>query len=219
MNNIIQIAIRGFDRNFSYFVHDGQSRDIAIVDPGDLERLEELIAAAGWRPKAIWLTHSHYDHIQGVAPLVARYDIPVYLHEAAADRIDVPLAKMVKLRDGDKIGIGSLSGTILATPGHIDDAICFYFPETATSDGKPKVITGDTLFIEGCGRADLEDSNVEDLWASLRRLADLPAQTEVYPGHDYGSKPVSTIAWELAHNKYLLCADFVEFRSLRLPKS
>ena len=75
---------------------------------------------------------------------------------------------------------------------------------------------GDTLFVGACGRADLEGSNAGDLYESLQKLAKLPGETKVYPGHDYGEKPISTIAWEKEHNKYLLCKTFKEFRTLRL---
>ena len=72
--------------------------------------------------------------------------------------------------------------------------------------------------MEGCGRADLSGSDVEELYDSLERIKELPDETEVYPGHDYGSKPVSTLAWEKKHNKYFLCKDFEEFEKLRMNR-
>lgn len=202
-SNVQQIAINGYDRNFSYFVNDESTKDIAIVDPGDISLLEQIIDEGNWRPKMILLTHSHHDHVEAVAPLVAHYDIPVYLHENAMDRVDVPSRLIRLINDGTKIALGNLKIEVLYTPGHIDDAVCFYISAEQALDGTPKLLTGDTLFVEGCGRSDFPLSNPTDLKASLRRISQLPNNTEVFPGHDYGSKPISTIEWEKVQNRHM----------------
>ncbi len=216
MNIVRQIPIRGFDENFSYFIKDPDSRGIAVVDPGDLPHLVAEIDQDGLEPKMVLVTHTHFDHVDGVNEMVEKYGIPVFMHENARGKLAVGDEMCVFLRDGEQIHLGGLKIDVLHTPGHIDDAVCFFIPAKQCDDGKPRIVTGDSLFVEGCGRADLAGSNVEDLYKSLQRLKKLPDDTLVYPGHNYGSKPVSTIAHEKRENRYLKCSDFEEFRRLRM---
>ncbi len=190
---IIQVAVRGFDRNFSYFVVSG--KEAFVVDPSDVPRLLEVVRENDLVLKGILITHGHFDHVAGVAELVSMFGVPVY--------------SRANLGDGEELVLGDVRIRVIYTPGHCDDAICFLVDETA-------LLTGDTLFVEHIGRADFENSNIEDFWRSLGRLKELGDGVLVYPGHDYGSKPVSTIGYEKAHNRYLLCADFEEFKRLRL---
>ena len=212
---IRQIPINGFDENFSYFLISG--RDVAVVDPGDVGHLVAEIEQDDLAVKMIILTHSHFDHVAGVPEMLKKYGVPVYMHKNARGRIEVEDEMTVHLDDGDKVRVGDLHFEVLWTPGHLDDSICLYLKRAGDEEGAGRLITGDTLFVEGCGRADLEGSNVDDLWKSLQRLKKLPDEVKIYPGHDYGSKPVSTIGWEKIHNKYLKCGSLEEFRKLRLP--
>lgn len=216
---IIQIPVEGFDNNFSYFVVDKSKNEIAIVDPSDPERLDEEIRQNGLSPSMVLLTHTHRDHCSGVSAMVERYGIPVYMHKNAAGKVDVMSNYEVLIDEDDSIQLGELKIKILYTPGHADDAICYYIDKKNAADSIPKLITGDTLFVEGCGRADLKGSNAEDLFKSLQRIKALPDETEVYPGHDYGSRPFSTIAYEKKHNKFLKCSSLEEFKKLRLPST
>ncbi|MDA1060182.1 MAG: hydroxyacylglutathione hydrolase family protein [bacterium] len=211
-----QIPINGYDNNFSYFIGDDVGKNIAIVDPGDVPHLITEIEYDLLGPQMILVTHTHHDHIEGVPGIVDKYAIPVYMHENGRGRVDANDEMCVFVKDGDEIKIGDLNVKVLYTPGHIDDAVCYYITAAEAADGIPKLITGDTLFVEGCGRADLEGSNVEDLYNSLQKISALPDDTKIFPGHDYGSKPVSTIAWEKKHNKYLKCKNLDEFIKLRL---
>jgi hydroxyacylglutathione hydrolase len=77
------------------------------------------------------------------------------------------------------------------------------------------VVTGDVLFVGGCGRTDFTGGNTAAMWTSLQRLAALPEETRVYPGHNYGTTPTSTISRELAENRFLLCKTLEDFRALR----
>lgn len=205
---IKQIGIRGFDKNFSYFIHDGENKEIAIVDPGDADQLIAEINISGWIPKIILLTHSHFDHYEGLEGLLNEFKIPVYMHKNAIAKVNLANGIVKTLDEGDEIKIGNLIVKVLYTPGHTDDSICFY--------ENKRLITGDTLFVEACGRADFENSNVEDLYNSLERIKSLGDDVEIYSGHDYGSKPISTIAWEKIHNKYLKAKTLEEFKGFRL---
>lgn len=206
---IRQIPIDGYDDNFSYFIENGKA--IAVVDPGDVDHLIAEIEQDCLEVKMVLITHSHHDHVEGVAEMVKHFGVPVYMHKNAERRVeDVEEEMTVLVEDGEKIRLGDGVIEVMHTPGHIDDAVCFYVRDEGA------LITGDTLFVEGCGRADLEGSNVEDLWKSLKKLKKMPDKTRVYPGHNYGSKPVSDIAWEKKHNRFLKCVDFESFKKLRL---
>jgi hydroxyacylglutathione hydrolase len=109
--------------------------------------------------------------------------------------------------DGDTVTIGGRGLRVLETRGHTVGGACFL--------GDGYVITGDVLFVGGCGRTDFPGGNTAELWQSLQRLTALPEETRVYPGHNYGRTPTSTIGRELLENPYLRCATFEEFRALR----
>ncbi|MBD3330488.1 MBL fold metallo-hydrolase [Candidatus Peregrinibacteria bacterium] len=208
-----QIAIRGFDKNFTYFLHNGKGgKSIAIVDPGDSEQLIAEINLKGWIPKMILITHSHFDHTEGVERLVEEYKIPIYIHKNIKDDI-----KVNRLDDNDEILLDDVKIKVLYTPGHSIDSVCYFIDETQANDGIPKLFTGDTLFIDACGRADLPGSDVKELYESLKRIKTLPDETIIYPGHDYGEKPYATLGQQKRTNKYLMCNDFYSFRKIRLP--
>lgn len=216
---IKQIPIYGYDNNFSYFVSDGRTREIAIVDPGDSEHVIREIETMGLLPRKILLTHSHFDHQGGVPDIVKAYGgIPVYIHKFGQGRVGIGDELIVYIEDKDVIKMGELEIEAIYTPGHIDDAVCYFVSDKNKHIDIPSLFTGDTLFVEGCGRADLENADVNELFKSLQKIKKLPDNTIVYPGHDYGSKPYSTIANEKSHNIYLQCETLKEFRSLRILK-
>ncbi len=208
---IQQIHVGGFDDNFSYFIEDSDSKNIAIVDPSNVKLLESEISKNFFSPKMILLTHSHFDHTEGVAELVKKLAIPVYMHENARGRVNVLDEMAVYIKGGEKIKLEDIFIDVIDTPGHIDDAVCFYLKEDKA------LLTGDTVFVEGCGRADLEFSNVEDLFKSLQKIKKLPDDTKIFPGHDYGKKPWSTIKDEKKNNPYFKVKTLDDFIKLRLP--
>jgi glyoxylase-like metal-dependent hydrolase (beta-lactamase superfamily II) len=131
--------------------------------------------------------------------------------EADAAQKAAPSATVVPLVGGERIAVGDVTIEAIATPGHTVAGIS-YLVEGA-------VMTGDTLFIGGCGRTDFPGGDAPTLWQSLQRLAALPEETRVYPGHDYGQTPTSTIGWEKTTNPYLLCKSEAEFVALRTGKN
>lgn len=209
---IEQIAVGGLDDNFSYVIHDGEVA--AIVDPsGDIEKVFAVIDTHALKVNAVLLTHSHHDHHDRLASCLEKYDVPVYAHSDAKDRIG-EVSEFRAVSDGDIIAVGELELHVLHTPGHISDAVCLYVDATA-GDGIPRLITGDTLFVEGCGRVWSEEG-AEEIYQSLQRLMKLPDETKIFPGHDYGSKPVSTISWEKEHNRFFLAKNLEDFKKERL---
>lgn len=209
---IEQIAVGGFDKNLSYIVHDGTSA--AVVDPsGDIENVLSVIREKNLTLVSVLVTHTHFDHIEKLDAFLQTYPVPVYAHRDARERIKG--TDIEPLEEGSTVSVGNVILSVLHTPGHIDDAVCFLLGAEHAHDGIPKLITGDTLFVEGCGRVQSEH-DAEVIYESLMRLKELPDETEVFPGHDYGSKPRSTIGWEKEHNRFFLAPDLEAFKKERL---
>ena len=199
---IVQIRA-GEMANFSYLVYCPSSLRGLGVDPSFAPK--DLLAAAAERGVAIDIlvnTHGHRDHIAGNSHILETTGARL-----AAHPLDVPGAD-IPLQEGSILSVGEGKVEILHTPGHTPGSIVLHPPGA--------LITGDTLFVTFVGRADLAGSDPEALYRSLRRLAAFPPDTEIYPGHDYGPRPVSTVAFEREHNPYLQCPDLESFLHLRM---
>lgn len=209
-----QIAVGGYDDNFAYVIAETESKQAFIVDPsGDWAAITATITAHDLTPIGVLLTHTHHDHIDQLEAALAAYTVPVYVHELGTAAVAaVPNTKLLK--DGDAIMLGNHTIDVIYTPGHITDHVCFYSNANQTIDQIPTLIAGDTLFVGGCGRT--TEAGVQDLYESLQKLKALPDHTLVYPGHDYGATPHSTIGYEKTHNAYLLAPDREAFITLRL---
>lgn len=192
-------------QNFQYFIGDAQSREVGIVDPAwDIDFLRARAQQSGYQITCALLTHGHYDHTTGVNELLSTHNIPVYLskHEALIYRPACKNLRMVE--DREKITIGKIQIECLRTPGHSPGCQCFKY--------KDILMTGDTLFINGCGRCDLPGGNPEKMYHSLYdTLLKLPDSTVIYPGHRYGPVPFATLAEQKKTNPYLKSRDKKEF--------
>lgn len=182
-----QVAVGAF-QNFAYVIGDEATRVAAIVDPAwEVDKLLKTCADLGLAVTYVINTHSHPDHVEGNDLVVRRTGAKVIMHEKSRLRKDIPV------KDGDLMSIGSLKVKIIHTPGHCPDHICLLV------DGK--LLTGDTLFVGECGRTDLGGGSPGDMFESLfHKILELEDSIEVYPGHDYGSKPHSTIGYERENN-------------------
>lgn len=204
----------GLLSNFNELIADTETRVCAVVDPAfEVDRLLKEAAKRGWKIEAVLITHTHHDHVDGVEEMVRATGAKVYVGagEVEALKRAAPSAEVVPLHGGETISVGNLRIEALPTPGHTVAGTSYVV------DGN--VITGDTLFIGGCGRSDFTGGDAPTLWRSLQRLASLPEETRVWPGHDYGQTPTSTIGWERTTNPYLLCKDEAEFVALRTGKN
>ncbi len=199
---IVQLEASQMD-NYSYLIYCPETMQAAAVDPS--MRPEVLIAEAerlGVKLTLLLNTHGHQDHIAGNPQILATGSVKLAAHPIDLATPDLPLA------EGMKIPLGNSEIEVLFTPGHTPGSVVFKIGSS--------IITGDTLFVSRCGRADLPGSNVEDLYHSLQRLKKLPPETKVYPGHNYGPTPTSTIGWELENNDFLKCPELPSFIELRL---
>ncbi len=208
-----QFAVGGFDNNLSYVVAEPSTKQALVVDPtGDMEALFQYLETEEYRVTGVLLTHTHFDHYDKLSDVLERYTVPVFVHETGKRRIDAP--EVVSLTEGSEVPLGDTKLHVMYTPGHNDDSVCYVVEAHDAQGGVPLLISGDTLFVGGCGRT--SESGVAQLYDSLVRLKILPNDTLVYPGHDYGRTPNSTIGVEKTTNQYLLAANFDEFRELRL---
>ncbi len=210
----IQRIVTGAYQENAYLVFDGAGK-AAAVDPGeDAPRILAALRDAGAELAAVLLTHGHLDHIAALPALLAAAPAPVHVAAADADwcftarnsfepyePVLAPPAPLVAdLEEGAEVRAGGLVFQILATPGHSPGSVCLLLGDPS---GAPAVLfAGDTLFAGSIGRTDFEGGDDAAMAASLRRLASLPPETRVLPGHG----PATTIARELRVNPYLLSA-------------
>ena len=182
---IKQIEIGSMD-NFSYIVGCEATRKALVIDPGpDVDRIAAEAEAEGLVIAMIVNTHTHGDHTAGNARLKAMTGAPIVLHEK--DAPGYPEAD-VRLKDEQTLQLGDITFDVIHTPG----GICLH--------AAGNLFTGDTLFVGDSGRTDLPGGDRPTLGASIRRLMQLPEDTVVWPGHDYGPTPSSTLGWEKRHN-------------------
>lgn len=186
---IRQLAVGHMD-NFCYLVGCEKTRKAMAIDPGaDVDRILAEAKKEKLVIETIVNTHGHGDHTAGSASLKALTGAQIVIHalEAAA----VPQADI--LISGDQeLPVGDITFNVFHTPGHTPGGICLY--------AEGNLFTGDTLFVGDSGRTDLKGGHRPSLGASIRRLMTLPDDTVVWPGHDYGPTPSSTIGWEKRHN-------------------
>ena len=205
----------GLVQNFCTLVGDPSSGACVVCDPAfEVDRILATVAAHGLRVTAVLLTHSHLDHIEGVPELCRRTGpLPVYIGAGEQDPVrELGAAagqalELVPLAGGEELRCGSLAIAVLATPGHTRAERSYYLP------GLAAVLTGDTLFVGSCGRP-RDPGSAAQLFASLQLLGELPEETRLYPGHDYGPRPTSTISWEHENNQFLRCRDAAAFTAL-----
>jgi glyoxylase-like metal-dependent hydrolase (beta-lactamase superfamily II) len=203
---------------FCYVIACEETREAAAIDPaGDQDDIEKIILIL--QEKDLHLsyvinTHGHADHTYGNQLLASRTGAKTVMHELDDDfftteeargwaqAFGLSAAPPVDLRitDGDKLALGKLSVEFIHTPGHSPGAVCLRVGDN--------LFTGDTLFVGAVGRTDLPGGSMETLLRSIeQKLLPLPGETTIWPGHDYGDQPTSTLAREKETNPYI--TDFI----------
>ena len=194
--------------NFVYLIGDKSTRECMIIDPA--YAVEELLSIAEQDEMKVvgaLATHYHPDHvggsmmganIDGIATLLEKTDVPIHVQELEAQWImrttGVSANHLHQHQPGDTVKVGDIEICLVHTPGHTPGSQCFLVDN--------RLIAGDTLFLEGCGRTDLPGSNPDQMFESLQTLAALPDQTVVYPGHRY-SDPSSRSLAEVRQTNYV----------------
>lgn len=197
--------------NFIYIIGCAETREAAVVDPAwDVPRILKIAQDSELKIQRILVTHAHPDHVNGLEALLEATDAQVhinveeldYMKEMAA-RFRVPVdfmnrrsANFRSMSDGDEVKLGKVSVQFLHTPGHTPGSQCFLVEKS--------LISGDTLFINACGRVDLPGGDPEKMWWSLnRKLTALDDDTILYPGHNYSDRPTASLGDQKRTNPYL----------------
>lgn len=192
--------------NFSYAIGDRQTGECILVDPayavGDIV---DFVESEGLHVAGVLATHYHADHvggsmmghtIEGVAALLERSSVPIHVnkHEApwVARTTGLGETDLVSHDSGDIVTVGDIEITLVHTPGHTPGSQCFLTLGC--------LVSGDTLFLDGCGRTDLPGSNPEQMYESLSLLAGLPDDTVLLPGHRYSEAPAAQMSDVRANN-------------------
>jgi glyoxylase-like metal-dependent hydrolase (beta-lactamase superfamily II) len=205
-----QVAI-GPMQNFIYFIGSQRTRECVVVDPAwDSDAILEFAEQEGMRVKGALVTHYHPDHVGGamgmfrvpggVAELCTKAGCHAHVNKHEADGLlqitGMSETDLVRHESSDVLTFGDVAIELIHTPGHTPGSQCFLVRE--------RLVTGDTLFVDGCGRVDLPGGDGGQLRDSLRMLAKLPDSTIVCPGHDYGRTPTNTIAEQKQSNFALI---------------
>ncbi len=207
-------------RNFAYLIGDRQTGDCLVVDPayaaGDLV---DALEADGLHLAGVLVTHHHPDHVggsmlgfelKGLAELLDRVSVPVHVNALEADWVSrvtgIAPSELTPHGNGDRISAGAVDVELLHTPGHTPGSQCFLL------DGR--LVAGDTLFLEGCGRTDFPGGNVDDMFRSLQALAKLPSNPTVFPGHWYSTAPSAPLSDVRRTNYVYRAANLDQWRML-----
>jgi glyoxylase-like metal-dependent hydrolase (beta-lactamase superfamily II) len=207
-------------RNFAYLIGDRETGDAVMVDPayaaGDLL---DTLEADGMALSGVLVTHHHPDHVggsmmgfelKGLAELLERVSVPVHVntHEAQwVSRVTgIPMSDLTTHEHGDRVDVGAIDIELLHTPGHTPGSQCFLL------DGR--LVAGDTLFLDGCGRTDFPGGDVDEMFRSLQQLANLPGNPTVFPGHWYSTQPSASLAEVKDTNYVYKVSELDQWRSL-----
>jgi glyoxylase-like metal-dependent hydrolase (beta-lactamase superfamily II) len=206
-------------RNFAYLIGDRQTGDCLVVDPayaaGDLV---DALEADGMQLSGVLVTHHHPDHVggsmmgfelKGLAELMERVSVPVHVNSEEAlyvSRITgISIGDLTEHEHGDKVSVGDIDIELLHTPGHTPGSQCFLL------DGR--LVAGDTLFLEGCGRTDFPGGDSDEMFRSLQKLAQLPGDPTVFPGHWYSVEPSASLSEVKRSNYVYRVSDLDQWRT------
>lgn len=195
---------------FSYILGCEVEKEALVIDPaGSEKKILDRLNPLGMTLKYVVNTHAHADHTCGNRAILSATNARLIIHEGDADQLtsgknkafSMALGKKpspgpdIRVTDGDLITVGKETLRVIHTPGHSPGSMCLF------SEGN--LFTGDTLFVGAVGRTDLGGGDLGTLLLSIKKLLALPPETTVWPGHDYGDHPVSTLAHEKATNPYI----------------
>ncbi len=194
-------------QNFVYLVGSLDTREAVVVDPAwDVPRILEAAAQDEMRINRVLVTHTHFDHINGVEELVRKTDAQVFVHKKESAALPLSKTNLHLIEGGYSFEMGGLTFSFLHTPGHTPGSSCFTVGD--------RLIAGDTLFIGGCGRCDLPGGDPEALYQSLARLRQMGDRLILHPGHNYAPHPSASMGEEKSRNPFLKADSLEQFLDL-----
>lgn len=194
---IKQVEVGGM-LNFAYIIGDQETGEGLVIDPSwEAERLYDMAKDAGVVIKYIVNTHCHQDHVNGNKRMKELTGAPIAIHETEHKylRHFFPPEADIKLQGNEKLALGKISLEVIHTPGHSPGSICLM--------AENNLFTGDTLFVNSCGRTDLPGGDDAEFRKTMQMLNQMDDSIVVYPGHNYGDVPVSTMGREKRFNPCL----------------
>jgi glyoxylase-like metal-dependent hydrolase (beta-lactamase superfamily II) len=207
--------------NFVYAIGDRERGECVLVDPAwNVADLVDAVEADGLRIAGALCTHYHPDHVggdlfghavEGIGRLLELRAVPVHAHRHDADGVrqvtGISESDLVRHDGGDTLQVGAIEIELVHTPGHTPGSQCFLIDD--------RLVAGDTLFVQGCGRVDLPGGDADEMYRTLTsRLARFTDGTALYPGHDYGDRASSTLGHERQTNRYLMMRSLEDWRRL-----
>lgn len=204
-------------QNFIYLVGSLETREAAVVDAAwDIDEILRVAEEDDMKITHALVTHTHPDHvggrfagvqIQGIGELLTKAKAKIAIHRDEADFLkQVSASDLIKVESGDEIDVGGIRIKLIHTPGHTPGSQCFLVGR--------RLVSGDTLFIDSCGRVDLPGGNAEQMYLSLtQKLMALPDETILFPGHNYSNRPTSTLGEQKSTNPYMRFQSLQHFLS------
>lgn len=200
----IEIYVVGQVQTNCYFVVNEKTKEMVVIDPGaSANALAAKAEELGYTPKAVLLTHGHFDHATGAEEFADHFGIKIYAHEAEKETLENPTVSLsgasrfradVFVKDEEELDLAGFHLRVLFTPGHTPGGCCYYFPYEDT------LFCGDTLFQCSVGRTDFPGGSMSTLVRAIKeKLMVLPERTVCYPGHG----EATTIDYERTYNPYL----------------
>lgn len=196
--------------NYVYFIGDNNTKEVLVVDPtSDARQILNIVDNEKLKVVGIFITHGHYDHVGALDDLLVNLKVPVYISRFEADIYKPEVNNLIEVENNQLLKIGNIDIRCIHTPGHTPGCTCLFYGNC--------LITGDVLFVDGCGRCDLPGGDGKIMADSLYNIIlKLPSSTIIYPGHNYSDKPFDTIENQRKTNPYLTCASKEDFLRKRM---
>ena len=195
--------------NFVYLVGSKETREVFVVDPAwQVDTVLRVAKEEDLKIVGALVSHYHFDHTNGIEELLESVNVPIYVNKKDVPYLAVPGSLVKGVDAGTKVKAGNVEIEMVYTPGHTPGSQCFHV--------RGHLISGDTLFINACGRTDLPGGDAKELYHSLTTLKKFDDATVLCPGHNYADKPQVTMGEQKRTNPYLLCdsvENFLRFRT------
>ena len=197
-------------QNYVYLIANNRTKEAAVVDPAwDVDQIRSEAKRSGYQITSALITHGQADHTNGIEELLKSHDIPIYVSEHEASFYK-PIGENIRdVKPNDQLELGEIKIDFLHTPGHTPGSQCFVC--------HGNLVSGDTLFLDGCGRCDMPGGDAEVMYDSIaNKLMKLPNSTIIYPGHNYHHLHHDTLENQKRTNPYMQAETLSRFISKRL---